>query len=620
MVKKLLFIWIALMGYSAMSQVRMDQTTSQLASKYFSEGDYTKAAPLFREIYGTTGNNYYFKLYLHCLIELGLSDEAESEVRKVIRKNKTPQPEMLVHYGHILKSALKQEEAKAKFEEAIRSIPENKSAYINTANVFMLWSEYEYAEKVFLEGRKKIEGEKFHSELSQVYLYLRNYSSLIEELLELVKESADHLPVAQSMLTSALYMDVENGLSEEFRSALLKRIQAEPSVISYSRLLIWFFIQEKQFPAALRQSIALDRRTRQEEQQILSLASMALNNRSYEDAASAYSYLLGKGKESPSWAMAYASKLHAEYLHFVNNETENPERARNVAGQYSAGLQELGYTHPHVSLIREFAHLMAFYLDQPDSAISIIGKGLKIPVLRPDLAGELKTELADIYVYAGDPWEAMLLYSQVIDANRNNSFSDEVKLKKAKLGYYMGNFSWAKAQLDVLKASTSKLTANDAMELSLFIGNNSNLDTTEIPLGYFARADLLFFRNKDNEALRVLDSLENSFPYHDLVDDILFRKARIGERNLRFTEAARYLERIVNEFPDGLLADDALFLLGDINQFRLNNKEKAAESYKTLLFSFPGSIYISEARKRFRELQGEAAGHTPEKAEPQNTL
>jgi hypothetical protein len=49
---------------------------------------------------------------------------------------------------------------------------------------------------------------------------------------------------------------------------------------------------------------------------------------------------------------------------------------------------------------------------------------------------------------------------------------DEVKLKKARLGYYLGNFSWAKAQLDVLKTSTSKLTANDAIELSLFISNN----------------------------------------------------------------------------------------------------------------------------------------------------
>ena len=598
----------------------MDQTTSQLASKYYSEGDFTKAAPLYREIYATTGNSYYFTLYLNCLLELKLTDEAEREVKKEIRKVRNPQPELLVHYGYILKSAGKPEEAKAKFEEAIREIPENKSSFMVTAQAFTQWREFEYAEQVFLEGRKKIPGEKFHSELSQIYLYLRNYSRLIEELLDLVKQSGENLPVAQSNLTSALYMDVENDLSEEFRNALLKRIQAEPEVTSFNRLLIWFFMQEKQFSAALRQSVALDRRTGQEEGQILSLAQMAMNNRSYEDAASAYAYLLAKGKESPSWVPAFSNKLHADYLHFVNNEPENREKGNGVALQFREGLATLGYNIKTIPLVREYAHLMAFYMDQPDSAIAILGRGLRIPLLRPDLSGELKTELADVYVYSGDPWEAMLLYAQVIDANRNSSFSDEVKFKKAKLGYFMGNFSWAKAQLDVLKASTSKLTANDAMELALFIGNNSNLDTTEVPLNYFARADLLFFRNKEREALSLLDTLEVSFPYHELVDDILFRKARIGERTRNFSEAVTLLERIETEFPEGLLADDALFLLGDIRQFRLNDKAKAAEAYKKILFSYPGSIYVAAARLRYRELTGNPASQEPQISDPKDTL
>jgi hypothetical protein len=152
----------------------------------------------------------------------------------------------------------------------------------------------------------------------------------------------------------------------------------------------------------------------------------------------------------------------------------------------------------------------------------VLEKGLEIPRLKPEESGMLKTEMADIYVFAGDPWEATLLYSQVIDANKNNALGDEVKLKKAKLGYYMGNFSWAKAQLDVLKASTSKLTANDAMELSMLIGNNLNLDSTAVPLQMFARADLLFFRNKDAEAMATLDSIAELYPYHTLTDNILF--------------------------------------------------------------------------------------------------
>ena len=180
-----------------------------------------------------------------------------------------------------------------------------------------------------------------------------------------------------------------------------------------------------------------------------------------------------------------------------------------------------------LNLVIEYAHLLAFNLDKTDVAIEVLKKALLTPLLKSEEWGMLKTEMADIYIYSNNPWEATLLYSQVIESNKTNSLGDEVKLKKAKLGYYLGNFNWAKAQLDVLKASTSKLTANDAMELSLLIGNNLNLDTTDIPLTMFARADLLFFQNKNDEAMLVLDGLTKMYPHHSLVDDILFRKAKI---------------------------------------------------------------------------------------------
>ncbi len=585
--KLLLILLLATSGLLTRGQVRLDQTTTQLASKYYSEGDYAKAAPLFREIYASSGNSYYFRMYIHCLSETGQFEQAEEEIKKEIKKSKTPPPELFVHQGYILKAQKRDSEAREKYEEALRKIPNNKSAYINTANMFIQWREFEYAERVFMKGRDELAGEKFHSELSQIYLYLRNYSQLIEELLELVKLDEKQLPQVQSNLTSALYLDIENDLREEFKTVILKRIQAEPEVTGFNRLLIWFFLQEKQFPAALRQSIALDRRTRQEEQQILSLAQMALNNRNYEDAVAAYDYILAKGKENPSWHQAFFYKMHADYLQFTTSAPGNNVKAGELAEQFKEGLEILGYNAQNIFLIREYAHLLAFHLGKTDEAVEVIEKGLKIPALKPQQIGELKSELGDIYVYAGDPWEATLLYSQVIDANRDNALGDEVKLKKARLGYYLGNFSWAKAQLDVLKASTSKLTANDAMELALFISNNSDLDTTEVPLRYFSRADYLFFRNQDREALVVLDSIAVLFPYHALIDDLLLRKARIAIRGGNYEDATGFLSRIAEEFPAGLLADDALFLLAETLRDHLGDPGKSRRSLAKDPFRLP---------------------------------
>ncbi len=470
--------------------------------------------------------------------------------------------------------------------------------------MFLHWREYENAEKTYLYAEKALNGEPFHRELAQIYLSMRNYSQLIDKVLELVGINEVNLPVAQSYLMSALYSDIDNNLRDIFRTAILKRIQSEPALLGFPRLLIWFFTQERQFKAALQQAIALDRRTNQEMKQILGLAQMATQNQNYQEASNAYNYLLAKGKENPGYAEAFMNKLHSDYLHYISHEPD-PDRGKELQRQFEEGMEILGYSASTVFLLREYAHLLSFYLKDTDSAIRVLEKGLTIPALRPFQSGELKTELADIYVYADDPYEALLLYSQVIDANRDNPLGDDVKLKKARLGYFMGNFSWASAQLDVIKASTSKLTANDAMELALFIENNANMDSTEAPLRSFSRADLHLFRNEDDKALAILDSIRTQYPYHALTDDILFREAKIGVRKNNYQEAVTLLEQIVNEFSTDLLADDALFLLAEILHYQLNDKDKASGAYKKMLFSYPGSIYVTEARNRYRELTGQ---------------
>ena len=579
------------------------QTTSKLALAYYNAKDFEKAAPLLLEVYNLSKNNYYFRLYLNALLETQNFEEAETQIQNEIKKQRTPNPEFLIHHGYVLKAQKKLKEAEEKYEEALNKIPANKGNILVAANAFTQWQEFEWAKKVYLKGRKEIPQEQFNYELARAYLYLRDYEQMMEEYLNLIKQDENQLRRVESALASAMRIDVDDGLRSKFRQQVLKRIQAEPNVIGYNRLLIWFFLQEKQFAGALRQSIALDRRTGTEDTQIFQLGQMALSNKMYDEAERAFNYLVDKGEEAPLYVPAYVQNIHAAYLRYTTGDREAQTDGAELAGKFEHSLEMLGYSSGTLGLIHDYAHLLAFYLGDTEKAISVLEEGLKIPRLNPEESGMLKTKMADIYVFAGDPWEATLLYSQVIDANKNNALGDEVKLKKAKLGYYMGNFSWAKAQLDVLKASTSKLTANDAMELSMLIGNNLNLDTTAVPLQMFARADLLFFRNKEAEALATLDSIAEIYPYHSLTDNILFRKAKIEIDRNNFETAAEYLQEITDNFSYGLLADDALFMLAELFNYQLNEKEKAKELYRMMLTRHPGSVFTEESREKFRELR-----------------
>lgn len=579
------------------------QTKSSLAIKYYNAKDYEKAMPLLKEVHKLSRNSTYFRYYINSLMELKKYDEAEAMIQSEIKKQKTPRPEYYVHWGRVLKVQKRNEEAEAKFKEAIDKIPANKGSYLITANAFLTWGEYEYSKQTYQKGRETLKGEEFSYELARSYLYLRDYNNMVEEYLNLLRQDEKQLSRVQSSLSSAMRMDIDNGLRDKFRGQVLRRIQAEPQVIGYNRLLIWFFLQEKKFSSALRQSIALDKRTGVEAGQIAQLGNMALANKEYVEAQKAYGYLMAQGTESPFYMQAFARNMHATYMQYINEFSDDEANGKTLAEEFEAGLTYLKYGPATLYLVREYAHLEAFYLNNTEKALAILKEGLKVPQLKPEQIGVLKMEKADIYVYADDPWEAMLIYSQVIDANKKNALGDEVKLKKARLGYYMGNFSWAKAQLDVLKASTSKLTANDAMELSMMIGNNLNLDTTAVPLQMFASADLLFFQNRDEEAMAVLDSIAEKYPYHTLVDDILFRKAKIEVDNQNYALAAEYLITITTDFSYELLGDDALYMLAELNHYNLDEKEKAKDLYKQMLSMYPGSVFIEESRAKYRELR-----------------
>ncbi len=307
--------------------------------------------------------------------------------------------------------------------------------------------------------------------------------------------------------------------------------------------------------------------------------------------------------------------MQMSYNRFEEEDIYDLARANELKSQFEQTFALLGYTPETSGLIKVYGHLLAFYLNQPAEAIDVLKKGIAMRGTNLPQVSEMKAELSDVYVYSGDLWEAVITYSQVIESNKSTLIGDDVKFKKAKLGYYMGNFQWAKAQLDALRASTSKLIANDAMELALFISENLESDSTTVPLQIFARADLHLFRNHYNEAFSALDSITKLYPFNSLLDDVNFRKAGIFQKQGKFSEAATLLESIVKDNSWEMLADDALFQLAGIYQNKLNRKEDAMALYKKMMTDYPGSVFVVDSRAEYRRLQGQPASE-PEKSEP----
>ena len=578
------------------------QNMSVLASQYYQNKEFGKAAELYEQLYSSTKSEGYFNIYLDCLLGIPDFDKAEKEIRKGIRGN-SADSYWYVQWGFLKKAQGQVAESEKMYEKAISLLSNNPATFQNLSNQFINRREFAYAEKVYVKGRAGNPA-LFNYELGRIYYYLRNYDAMMNEYLEWSKQNETNLEIVKSNLQSVLSVDNDQEISNQLKTYILKRIQQDPGQILYTRLLIWLFIQDKNFTAATRQAISLDKRTGLEDGNIFALANVSATNKNYDEAVKAYDYLISKGKRAEYYNLASQQRMQMYYTRFVEAGTLDLTQADALKEQFLQTFAILGISPETSGLQTQYAHLLAFYLDKPAEAIKVLTEGLVLKGINQQQISLMKAELSDIYVYSGDLWEAVITYSQVIESNKSNLLADDVKFKKAKLGYYMGNFKWAKAQLDALKASTSKLIANDAMELALFISENMEDDSTATPLRMFARADLHFFRNHSSEALAALDSISKLYAFHSLTDDVNFRRAGVYQKQGKYEEAAVLLESIVKENSWETLADDALFQLATLYQNKLNRKEDAMELYKKMLSDYPGSVYVVDARAEYRKMQG----------------
>jgi outer membrane protein assembly factor BamD (BamD/ComL family) len=269
-------------------------------------------------------------------------------------------------------------------------------------------------------------------------------------------------------------------------------------------------------------------------------------------------------------------------------------------------LEELGTNQRTLEALKSKGLLYAFYLNEKDTAIAVLENAIKIGAADQIFVDKCKLDLGDIYLLKSEPWEATLLYSQVEKSEKDSPLGYEAKLRNAKLAYFRGDFELAKEVLDILKQATSREIANDAMELSLMIQENTGEDSTESALKDYSQVELLLFQHRNKEAVDKLNIMEKAYRGNPIMDDLLFLRAGVYLKQGDVDKGVKDLENIMQNYPNDIKGDDALYLLAKTYQEVLNQSTKAMNLYQELLVKYPGSIFGADARKRFRTLRGDS--------------
>lgn len=576
---------------------------NRLALQYYRNGDYEKAAALYQQLFSQNEtNDYYLERYIDCLFLLEDFGEAEKVLKRELRKNPS-KSKIRVLYGQLFEKQYNEEQANIQYELALENLIPDRGNILILANYFANNTQYDYAIRTLIKGGELLKDPRvFAYNLGDLYRRKGDTANMITSFLNSLEVNPDRMSSLQTLFQQFLF----EADYEILQTQLLKRIQKSDAIIQFNELLIWVFVQRKNYRFALVQSMALDKRLNENGGRVFEIAEIIGKAQEYKMAIEGFEYIVkNKGVQSPFYLDAKRAALKYRKEAVVDNTNYTINELNDLELAYQEFLKEFGKSYLSANIILELAELKALYLNDLNGAIEELNKMLQLPNLSPNLEAQGKLNLGDYYLMIDEVWEATLLYSQVDKAFKEEVVGQEARYRNARLSYFSGDFEWAQAQFDILKSATSRVIANDALDLSVFIMDNLGLDTTAKALQMYADAELFAFRNRFEESLIQLDSILIIFPNHQLEDDVLFLKGKIAFLQRRYNDMITLYESLIEKFPDEVKTDNAIMAIAETYEIQLGEKSKAQEWYEKLFLEFSSSTLAVNARKKYRELRGD---------------
>ena len=581
------------------------QTDLELAEFYYNEGSYPQAKLYLDGIWKKNKTNAVYQMYYATLLALDDFDTAEKVVKERLkRRHKNSRSTALVDLGSLYLHFDKRDAALEAFIEALENLQPGRPSAVSLANAFIKLDELDMALATY-ERAEKLGSTGFEYELANLQGMRGDFEGMIDAYMALLSTKPNYLRTVQNSLNRNLRLTTTEDNRELVRISLLRAIQTYPDNTVYPELLVWHFNQIRDFASSVIHAKALDLRLQEQGVRLMELGNTAQANGDVDTALECYRYVAAKGPENPYYFTARNEVLQVRFDALTAEVPADLGAMAQLADEYASSLRDLGVRSETAMMVKDRAHLLAFYLQRADEGIEDLEALLANNDLNERVAAACKLTLGDIYVFEGLIWDASLLFSQIVLDFKDDPLGHEAKFRNARVSYYGGDFNWAQSQLNALKASTSKLISNDAIDLSLLITDNFNLDTLTLPMEMFARADLLRMQRKFDDARTTLDSLTTDFPGHVLEDEVLMMSADMFLEQGRLDTAMTLYQEVVDLHFDDITGDDALWMLADLTHHRLNDEATAQTLYEKLLFDFPGSLHAVEARKRFRALRGD---------------
>lgn len=587
--RKIIFILICCFSIQIKAQ------DASLAFLYFRNGEYEKAASMYKTLHEKNPVNTN---YLNYLVDCYQQTEGFTEVKKLLNTQlvKTPNQHYLwVELGYNYQLQHKQDSAHYYYKKAVNSIEKSSNQGYLIGRTFQGNYLLDYALLSYQKSMALNPTANYNLQIAAIYGEKADLENMFKTYLNLVEFNPNYLPSAKTYIRRYITDDRENKSNKHLRKLLIQRMQNNPQN-SWNQLLSWLLIQQKDYGKALIQEKALHKRNSKNLKSIIDLGSIAFENKYFIISKNCFTYVLENTTDKEE---EITSKLY-----LLQSDLELDASIIEIENQFNQLFNDYGKNKNTLGIQLIFAEFLAFKKNQPSEAIAVLKNALKLPI-NEFQQGRTKTKLADIYLFTNKFSTALIHYTQVQHKLKNHEIGQTARFKIAQTSYFKGDFKWAQSQLKILKRSTSQLISNDALDLNLLITDNTFKDSLKIALKKYAYADFLSFQNKNLQAIDTLHTVLKNFKGHPIEDESLFKQAQLFEKTNNFEKAILNYLKIIEINSTDILVDDAIFNLAELYLKQLNDIENAKNYYKKIVFEYPSSIYLVEARKKYRKLRGD---------------
>ena len=569
-----------------------------LAKQYFDDGDFEKAVVFYEKLTKKSPRRTdYLQGLVACYQQLERYEDAKRFLTERL-EDKSPHPTLLIELGYNFTLQDSTAQANAYFDQALDIISENPNYGYALGYQFQKYSLLDRAVSAYKKAMELNPEVDYNFQLARIYGEQGDVDKMYRSYLNLMRNGKTSKSNILRSIDAFVSSDPESYNNTTLKAILLENVQKNPDII-WNELLSWLFVQQQQYSSAFRQEKAIYKRMESGNTlRLENLGKLAWEENDTDVARDIFQYIV---KESNNMVTVLDAELS---LIDIDLEDARKNELEAIQKKYEALIEVHGYKTETLQLQIAYANFLTFRKNDPEPAIELLKNSLELPLNQRGTAF-IKLALGDILVYDKKFNEALIYFSQIQQKLKNDVLGQNARYKVAETSFYKGDFKWALTQLKVLRSSTSQLIANDAMQLSLLISDNSLEDSTQTALKKYARADFLAYQNKTQEAVDALEDILQNHKGEKIEDEALLRQAQLLESQKKYDAAELNYLKITEFYGNGILADDAYYALGELYRKRLDQPDKAKAQYEKIIYNYQDSYYFPQARKNFRILRGD---------------